>query len=70
MEGANPRVKFEVSLAVLADSTVAVEVAVSNALVNWPYFQDLSLVRPPAALASLAIEDWSTAEVLAVCQFF
>lgn len=27
-----------------ADSTMAVEVAVSDALFNWPYFQDLSLV--------------------------
>lgn len=28
-----------------ADSTMAVEVALSEALLNWPYFQDLSLVR-------------------------
>lgn len=27
-----------------ADSTMAVEVAISEALLNWPYFQDLSLV--------------------------
>ena len=27
-----------------ADSTTAVEVAVSEALLNWPYFKDLSLV--------------------------
>lgn len=27
-----------------ADSTMAVEVALSEALLNWPYFKDLSLV--------------------------
>lgn len=35
-----------------ADSTMAVEVALSEALLNWPYFQDLSLVG--GGLAGLA----------------
>jgi hypothetical protein len=35
---------MEVSLAMHADSTMAVEVGISEALLNWPYFQDLSLV--------------------------
>lgn len=46
LPGSNPRVKLEVSVGILADSTVAVEVGISNALINWPYFDDLSLVRP------------------------
>ncbi|KAL6785838.1 hypothetical protein ACKKBG_A00370 [Auxenochlorella protothecoides x Auxenochlorella symbiontica] len=44
-EGSNPRVKLEVSYALLADSTQAVEVALSNCLVSWPYFDDQSLVN-------------------------
>lgn len=43
--GSNPDVKVEVSVAVLADSTTAVEIALSSVLLQWPYFQDLSLVR-------------------------
>ena len=42
--GSNGRLKVEVSLAMHADSTMAVEVGISEALLNWPYFQDLSLV--------------------------
>ena len=42
--GSNSRLKLEVSLAMHSDSTMAVEVALSEALLNWPYFQDLSLV--------------------------
>ncbi len=44
-EGANAQVKFEVGLALLNDATMAIEVAFSDALINWPYFKDLSLVR-------------------------
>ena len=44
LPGSNPKVKLEVSLAMLADSTMAVEVSLSNALVAWPYFTDISLV--------------------------
>lgn len=47
--GSSPGLKLEVSLAMLADSTMAVEVAISEALLNWPYFQDLSLVGPRGA---------------------
>lgn len=43
--GSNPNVRLEISVALLADSTVAVEVAMSSGLLQWPYFQDLSLVR-------------------------
>ncbi|KAL4553401.1 hypothetical protein Ndes2526B_g03263 [Nannochloris sp. 'desiccata'] len=42
--GSNPNVRLEVSLALLEDSTVAVEVAMSSGLLQWPYFQDLSLI--------------------------
>lgn len=35
-----------------ADSTTAVEVAISEALLNWPYFQDVSLVSGWVALWS------------------
>jgi hypothetical protein len=42
--GSNPNVRLEVSVAILKDSTVAVEVAMSSGLLQWPYFQDLSLV--------------------------
>ena len=42
--GSTSSLKLEVSLAMHADSTTAVEVAVSEALLNWPYFKDLSLV--------------------------
>lgn len=42
--GSAPGVKLEVSLSMLADSTMAVEVAMSEVLLNWPYFKDLSLV--------------------------
>ena len=44
LPGANPRVKLEVSLAQLGDSTMAVEVALSGALIAWPYFTETSLV--------------------------
>ena len=44
LPGSNPNLRLEVGLAVHADSTMAVEVALSQALLNWPYFQDLSLV--------------------------
>jgi hypothetical protein len=46
--GSNSRLKLEVCLGMLADSTMAVEVALSEALLNWPYFQDLSLVGAAA----------------------
>lgn len=44
LPGSNPNVRLEVSVALLADSTTAVEVALSSALLQWPYFQDISLV--------------------------
>lgn len=44
--GSNPNVRLEISLALLVDSTMAVEVAMSSGLLQWPYFQDLSLVSP------------------------
>jgi len=44
LPGANPRVKFEVNIGMLSDKTTAIEVAVSNGLINWPYFHDLSLI--------------------------
>ena len=51
-EGANPQVKFEVGVALLNDSTTAIEIAISDALLNWPYFQDLSLVSSLSLLLS------------------
>jgi hypothetical protein len=45
LPGSHPGVKFEVTLGVLADGTVAVEVVLCNALLQWAYFQDLSMVR-------------------------
>ena len=42
--GANPNVRLEISVAMLADSTTAVEVALSSGILQWPYFQDMSLV--------------------------
>eukprot|EP00887_Chlorella_sp_A99_P007742 scaffold20.g7742.t1 len=56
LPGSNPRVKLEVSLGMLADSTMAVEVALSNALVNWPYFNDLSLIW---SIANIFSAPWS-----------
>ena len=45
LPGSNHNVRLEISVAVLADKTTAVEVALSSGLLQWPYFQDLSLVR-------------------------
>lgn len=65
-EGANPQVKFEVSIAVLHDWTVAVEVALSDGIINWPYFTDLSLVG--ARLRAAPCPRFSIARVwLAAC---
>ena len=37
-------VKLEVSLGILHDSTMAVEVSLDQSLIHWPYFHDSSLV--------------------------
>jgi hypothetical protein len=42
--GSNPNVRVEVSVAVLSDGTTAVEIALSSALIQWPYFHDASLI--------------------------
>lgn len=42
--GSNPNIRLEVSLAMLNDGTVAVETALSSALIQWPYFHDISLI--------------------------
>lgn len=42
--GANKNIKLEVALGLLHDSTMAVQVALSQSLLQWPYFHDLSLV--------------------------
>jgi len=44
LPGSNPNVRLEVSVAILEDSTTAVEVGLSSALLQWPYFKDLSLI--------------------------
>lgn len=61
LPGSNPNVRLEVNVGMLADSTVAVEVALSNALVQWPYFQDLSLVRVDSLFALVDVPSNITA---------
>ncbi len=55
--GSNPNVRLEVSLALLEDETVAVEVAMSSGLLQWPYFQDLSLISSIANVFKSATAD-------------
>lgn len=42
--GSNQNIRLEVSVAILHDSTMAIEVALSSAMIQWPYFHDRSLV--------------------------
>jgi len=42
--GSNENIRLEVSVGILHDSTVAIEVALSSAMIQWPYFHDSSLV--------------------------
>lgn len=42
--GSNQNIRLEVSVGILHDSTMAIEVALSSAMLQWPYFHDSSLV--------------------------
>jgi hypothetical protein len=42
--GSNQNIRLEVSVGILHDSTMAIEVALSSAMIQWPYFHDTSLV--------------------------
>ena len=46
----NRNIRFEASVGVLTDSTMAVEVALSGALVQYPYFHDMSLINGIASI--------------------
>lgn len=42
--GSNSNIRLEASVGLLSDSTMAIEVALSGSLLQWPYFQDISLI--------------------------
>lgn len=42
--GSNQNIRLEVSVGILHDGTMAIEVALSSAMIQWPYFHDTSLV--------------------------
>jgi hypothetical protein len=42
--GSNTNIRLEASVGLLSDSTMAIEVALSGSLLQWPYFQDMSLI--------------------------
>jgi len=43
--GSNTNIRLEASVGMLSDSTMAVEVALSGGLLQWPYFYDTSLIN-------------------------
>lgn len=43
--GSNGNIRFEASVGILEDSTMAIEVALSGALIQYPYFHDMSLIN-------------------------
>lgn len=43
--GSNKKIRLEVSVGILSDSTMAVEIALSGGLLQWPYFYDVSLMN-------------------------
>ena len=43
--GSNGNIRFEASVGILEDSTMAIELALSGALIQYPYFHDVSLVN-------------------------
>ena len=45
LPGSNPNIRLEVNLALLKDGTMAVETALTSALLQWPYFNDMSLIN-------------------------
>jgi hypothetical protein len=44
IQGANSNIRLEAGVGILSDSTMAVEIALSGGLLQWPYFHDISLV--------------------------
>lgn len=43
--GSNRKIRLETSVAILSDGTMAVEVALSGGILQWPYFYDSSLMK-------------------------
>lgn len=43
--GSNGKIRFEASVGILEDSTMAIELALSGALIQYPYFHDMSLIN-------------------------
>ena len=44
IQGANNNIRLEAGVGILSDSTMAVEIALSGGLLQWPYFHDTSLI--------------------------
>ena len=53
LPGSNRNIRFEASVGILSDSTTAVEVALSGALIQYPYFHDTSLINGIAGIFKL-----------------
>ena len=51
--GSNSNIRLEASVGLLSDSTMAVEVALSGSLLQWPYFQDITLTSSIANIFNL-----------------